>query len=221
MRPYRPPHAPYLPVAYMDDEVVVIDKPSGLLSVPGKTPDLDDCVEARAKRWLPSAHIVHRLDMDTSGLIILARSKRGQANLSGQFERREIDKTYMAVVWGQPEADEGVIDLPLIADWPRRPLQKVCHDTGKRAVTQWRVVRRDADTTLMRLKPETGRSHQLRVHMLSLGCPIVGDPFYAERAALAASDRLELYATELGWRCPGEGMRRSVRIDGPVSAERV
>ena len=202
----------------MDEEVVVIDKPSGLLSVPGKTPDLDDCVEARAKRWLPSAHIVHRLDMDTSGLIILARSKRGQADLSGQFERRQINKTYMAVVWGGPEADEGVIDLPLIADWPRRPLQKVCHATGKRAVTHWRVARRLGRTTLMRLKPETGRSHQLRVHMLSLGCPIIGDPFYALGAALAASDRLELYATELGWRCPGGGERRLVRIAGPDSA---
>ena len=217
MRPYRPPHAPYLPVAYMDEEVVVIDKPSGLLSVPGKTPDLDDCVEARAKRWLPSAHIVHRLDMDTSGLIILARSKRGQANLSGQFERREIDKTYMAVVWGGPEGDEGVIDLPLIADWPRRPLQKVCFERGKRAVTHWRVVRRGARTTLMRLTPETGRSHQLRVHMLNLGCPIIGDPFYAQGEALAASDRLELYATALAWRCPGDGSRRFVKIEGPMT----
>ena len=216
MRPYRPPHPPYLPIAHMDDEVVVIDKPSGLLSVPGKTPDLDDCVEARAKRWLPSAHIVHRLDMDTSGLIILARSKRGQADLSGQFERREIGKTYMAVVWGGPEADEGVVDLPLIADWPRRPLQKVCHETGKKAVTHWDVVRRGPRATLMRLRPETGRSHQLRVHMLSLGCPILGDPFYAEGEALAASSRLELYATRLAWRCPGDGSPRSVEIDGPA-----
>lgn len=215
MRAYRPPHPPYLPIAYMDDEVVVIDKPSGLLSVPGKTPDLDDCVEARAKAWLPSANIVHRLDMDTSGLIILARSKRGQRDLSKQFEQREIAKTYMAVVWSGPEADEGVIELPLIADWPRRPLQKVCHRTGKRAVTHWQVVRRDARTTLMRLKPETGRSHQLRVHMLSLGCPIIGDPFYAEGEALAASHRLELHAIELGWRCPGDGAWRTVAISGP------
>lgn len=199
----------------MDDEVVVIDKPSGLLSVPGKTPDLDDCVEARAKAWLPSAHIVHRLDMDTSGLIILARSKRGQRDLSKQFEQREIAKTYMAIIWGGPEADEGVIDLPLIANWPRRPLQKVCHETGKRAVTHWQVVRREARTTLVRLTPETGRSHQLRVHMLSLGHPIIGDPFYAEGTALAASPRLELHATELGWRCPGDGAWRIVAIPGP------
>ncbi len=215
MRAYRPPHAPYLPIAYMDDEVVVIDKPSGLLSVPGKTPDLDDCVEARAKAWLPSAHIVHRLDMDTSGLIILARSKRGQRDLSKQFEQREIAKTYMAIVWGGPAADGGVIDLPLIADWPRRPLQKVCHETGKRAVTHWQVVRRDAQTTLMRLRPETGRSHQLRVHMMSLGHPIIGDPFYAEGDALAASARLELHATELGWRCPGDGAWRMAATSGP------
>lgn len=215
MRAYRPPHAPYLPIAYMDDEVLVIDKPSGLLSVPGKTPDLDDCVEARAKTWLPSAHIVHRLDMDTSGLIILARSKAGQRDLSKQFEQREIAKTYMAIIWGEPDDDEGVIDLPLIADWPRRPLQKVCHETGKRAVTHWQVVRRAAETSLVRLKPETGRSHQLRVHMLSLGHPIIGDPFYAEGDALAASPRLELHATELGWRCPGDGSQRLVTIPGP------
>ena len=215
MRAYRPPHAPFLPIAYMDDEVVVIDKPSGLLSVPGKTPDLDDCVEARAKKWLPSAHIVHRLDMDTSGLIILARSKRGQRDLSKQFEQRAIAKTYMAIVWGAPEKDEGVIDLPLTSDWPRRPLQKVCFETGKRAVTHWRVVQRNARTTLMRLTPETGRSHQLRVHMLNLGHPIIGDPFYAEGEALAASDQLELYATELGWRCPGDGEWRTTAISGP------
>ena len=215
MRAYRPPHAPYLPIAYMDDEVLVIDKPSGLLSVPGKTPDLDDCVEARTKAWLPSAHIVHRLDMDTSGLIILARSKAGQRDLSKQFEQREIAKTYMAIIWGGPDADEGVIDLPLIADWPRRPLQKVCHETGKKAVTHWQVVRRDTKTSLVRLKPETGRSHQLRVHMLSLGHPIIGDPFYAEGDALAASPRLELHATELGWRCPGDGSQRLVKIIGP------
>ena len=215
MRAYRPPHAPYLPIAYMDDEVLVIDKPSGLLSVPGKTPDLDDCVEARAKAWLRSAHIVHRLDMDTSGLIILARSKAGQRDLSKQFEQREIAKTYMAIIWGGPDADEGVIDLPLIADWPRRPLQKVCHETGKKAVTHWQVVRRDTKTSLVRLKPETGRSHQLRVHMLSLGHPIIGDPFYAEGDALAASPRLELHATELGWRCPGDGSQRLVKIIGP------
>ncbi len=215
MRAYRSPHAPYLPIAYMDDEVLVIDKPSGLLSVPGKTPDLDDCVEARAKAWLRSAHIVHRLDMDTSGLIILARSKAGQRDLSKQFEQREITKTYMAIIWGGPDADEGVIDLPLIADWPRRPLQKVCHETGKKAVTHWQVVRRDTKTSLVRLKPETGRSHQLRVHMLSLGHPIIGDPFYAEGDALAASPRLELHATELGWRCPGDGSQRLVKIPDP------
>ena len=121
----------------------------------------------------------------------------------------------MAIIWGGPDADEGVIDLPLIADWPRRPLQKVCHETGKKAVTHWQVVRRDTKTSLVRLKPETGRSHQLRVHMLSLGHPIIGDPFYAEGDALAASPRLELHATELGWRCPGDGSQRLVKIIGP------
>ena len=99
--------------------------------------------------------------------------------------------------------------------WPRRPLQKVCHETGKKAVTHWQVVRRDTKTSLVRLKPETGRSHQLRVHMLSLGHPIIGDPFYAEGDALAASPRLELHATELGWRCPGDGSQRLVKIIGP------
>ena len=205
---YRPPHAPYLPIAYVDDEVVVVDKPSGLLSVPGKGAHLGDCVEARAQAALPGALIVHRLDMDTSGLILLARSAQAQRIISGQFAKRLTQKTYFAVVAGAPEADEGVIDLPLRADWPNRPRQMVCHEHGKAAVTRWEVAARGDGRTLLRLTPETGRSHQLRVHLAEIGHAILGDPIYATGGALAAAPRLMLHAARLAWRCPGDGAWR-------------
>lgn len=202
---YRPPHPPYLSVVQMDEEVIVIDKPSGLLAVPGKEAGLADCVEARAAAAFPVALVVHRLDMDTSGLMLLARSKRAQRILNGQFAKRIIEKTYMAEVWGAPPEESGVISLPLTADWPNRPRQMVDRETGKPAVTHWEVAERRGETTLMRLFPETGRSHQLRVHMAAIGHPIIGDPFYAAGAARAASRRLALYATGIRWRRPQDG----------------
>ena len=211
---YRPPHAPYIPLAFLDDETAVVDKPSGLLSVPGKTADLADCAEARLKALLPIAHTVHRLDMDTSGLLIFARTKAGQRALSGQFERREIEKTYHALVFGAPEADRGEVDLPLRADWPNRPRQMVCHEHGKPSRTIWEVEARRGETTLMRLTPVTGRSHQLRVHMASAGWPILGDPFYADGPARGAP-RLMLHASRLVWRCPATGERRETASAPP------
>lgn len=212
---YRPPHAPYLPVAYLDEEVVVIDKPSGLLSVPGKGAHLADCVEARAQAALPGALIVHRLDMDTSGLILLGRNARAQRIISGQFAKRLTQKTYFAVVAGAPDAAEGVIDLPLRADWPNRPRQMMCREMGKPAVTRWAVAARGADRTLLRLTPETGRSHQLRVHLAETGHPILGDPIYATGAALAAAPRLMLHAAHLAWRCPADGAWREATAPPP------
>ncbi|MEM7545822.1 MAG: RluA family pseudouridine synthase [Pseudomonadota bacterium] len=209
---YRPPHAPYLPIAYVDDHVIVVDKPQGLLSVPGK--GLPDCVEARAQAIFPEALITHRIDMDTGGLLLMARSKRAQRILSGQFEKRIIEKTYLAEVWAAPEDDEGQITLPLRADWPNRPRQMVCHEAGKAAETRWTVLRRGT-TSLLRLHPRTGRSHQLRVHMAAIGHPIIGDPIYADGAARAAAPQLQLFATEIGWRCPGDGAWRAVARSGP------
>jgi tRNA pseudouridine32 synthase/23S rRNA pseudouridine746 synthase len=202
---YRPPAEPFLPLVHVDEDILVFDKPSGLLSVPGKTPDLADCAESRAQRDWPDALIVHRLDMDTSGLILMARNKRAQRIISGQFAKRIIQKTYYAMVEGEPEADEGEINLPLIADWPNRPLQMVCYERGKQAKTLWQVAARHTGKTLMRLKPETGRSHQLRVHMAEIGLPILGDAFYATPTALAAASRLMLHAARLSWRSPEDG----------------
>lgn len=205
---YRPPHAPYLSIAYLDDEIAVIDKPSGLLSVPGKGEHLSDCAETRAQAALPGALIVHRLDMDTSGLLLLARNARAQRIISGQFAKRITQKAYYAVVAGVPQADAGVIEFPLRADWPNRPRQMVCYELGKPALTQWEVTARASDRALLRLTPETGRSHQLRVHLAEIGHPILGDPIYATGGALTAAPRLMLHATELSWRCPTDGAWR-------------
>lgn len=205
---YRPPHAPYLSIAHVDEDAIVVDKPGGLLSVPGK--GLTDCVEARARGVFREALIVHRLDMDTAGLILLARNKRAQRILSGQFEKRIVRKLYEAEVWGAPRADSGEIDLPLRADWPNRPRQMVCREHGKPALTRWEVAARRGATTLMRLRPETGRSHQLRVHMAELGCPILGDPIYGR----GDPGPMRLAAVEIAWRRPTGGEWISVRRAG-------
>jgi len=156
----------------------------------------------------PTALLVHRLDRDTSGVMVFALGPHAQRHLGLQFERRQVAKTYVARVAGRLEPDRGTIDLPLIVDWPNRPRQKVCFETGREAQTDWRVLRRDAGETRVRLCPRTGRSHQLRVHMQALGHPILGDPFYAEGAA-RDHPRLMLHSEELRLRHPdgGEGMR--------------
>ncbi len=192
---YAPPGGP-LEVVHKDADILVLNKPSGLLSVPGKALEHADCLERRAKAGFPEALLVHRLDMDTSGLMIFAMNKAAQRHLGLQFERRHTTKTYEALVWGQPE-DAGEVNLPLIVDWPNRPLQMVDHDRGKKAHTAWQVTAQHETHARVRLMPTTGRSHQLRVHMLALGHPILGDRFYAKGAALAAAPRLCLHALTL------------------------
>jgi len=198
---YDPPRAP-LRVVFADSHLVVVDKPSGLLSVPGKGPGLADCFESRVRARFRDALLLHRLDMDTSGLMIFARNRSAQRLIARQFEQRRVSKTYIARVWGAPEAERGTVDLPLTCDWPRRPLQKVCHETGKPSVTDWQVIAREGPLTRLRVSPLTGRSHQIRVHLLSLGLPIAGDRFYATGPALAAADRLQLHAESLTLRHP-------------------
>ena len=200
---YAPPVGP-LDVVHQDDDLLVLNKPSGLLSVPGKAAEHADCLEARAKAAFPEALLVHRLDMDTSGLMVFAMNKPAQRHLGLQFERRHVAKTYEALVWGQPE-DKGEVDLPLIVDWPNRPLQMVDHARGKKAHTAWQVMARDTTHARVLLKPTTGRSHQLRVHMLAIGHVILGDRFYATGAALAAAPRLCLHASRLELRHPQGG----------------
>jgi len=208
---YSPPDVP-LDILHHDHELLLVNKPAGLLSVPGKGAHLADCLIARVQAAFPEALLVHRLDRDTSGVMVFALSRHAQRHLGLQFEHRQIKKTYVARVWGRLEPATGCVDLPLIVDWPNRPKQKVDHETGKPAQTDWRVVRQEDGATRVRLYPKTGRSHQLRVHMMALGHPILGDPFYAEGAARAAP-RLMLHAETLHLRHPdgGRGMRFSAK----------
>jgi tRNA pseudouridine32 synthase/23S rRNA pseudouridine746 synthase len=204
---YAPPDDP-LDVIHADHEILIVNKPSGLLSVPGKGPHLADCLIGRVQVAFPQALLIHRLDRDTSGVMVFALTRHAQRHIGLQFEKRMTKKTYVARVWGTLEPKKGTVDLPLIVDWENRPLQKVCHETGKSAQTDWRVLRSDARESRVRLMPKTGRSHQLRVHMLSLGHPILGDPFYAQGEA-RQYERLMLHSEELRLRHPdgGEGVK--------------
>lgn len=184
-------------------DFLVVDKPAGLLSVPGKAEP--DCLEARMEAAYPDALTVHRLDMATSGVCVMARGKKNLAHLQQQFERRRTTKTYEAVVWGEMDEDEGTVDAPMRCDWPNRPLQMIDFEHGRQAVTHWRVLKRAGGRTRVELTPVTGRSHQLRVHLKSLGHPILGDQWYAEGEAQAAAPRLLLHARELGFQSPATG----------------
>lgn len=193
---------PDLSLVHADDHLLVFDKPAGLLAVPGRGPDNQDCLSARAQARFPDALIVHRLDMATSGLIVMARGIEAQRRLSMSFEKRRVHKRYVAVVAGElpgaaPDAPWNCIDLPLIVDWLARPRSKVDHDIGKPSLTRWRVASEPAGlpgTTRLDLEPVTGRSHQLRVHLMAIGHPIVGDPLYASEAQEAMAPRLLLHA---------------------------
>ncbi|WP_315709277.1 bifunctional tRNA pseudouridine(32) synthase/23S rRNA pseudouridine(746) synthase RluA [Brenneria uluponensis] len=198
MEPYNPPADPWLHILYQDQHIMVVNKPSGLLSVPGRAPEHKDSIMNRIQADFPQAESVHRLDMATSGVMVVALNKAAERELKRQFREREPKKSYLARVWGTLEQDEGMVDLPLICDWPNRPKQKVCFEQGKAAQTEYQVLARDDDgTTRVKLMPITGRSHQLRVHMLALGHPILGDGFYAHPAAKALAPRLLLHAQEL------------------------
>ena len=204
---YAPPNTP-LDVLHADHELLVVNKPAGLLSVPGKGPHLADCLLSRVQAAFPTALLVHRLDRDTSGVMVFALTPHAQRHLGLQFEKRQVKKTYLARLWAHLEPRSGTVDLPLIVDWPNRPRQMVCHDTGKPAQTEWKVLRHEGNETRVRFFPRTGRSHQLRVHALALGHPILGDPFYATGAARDHA-RLMLHSEELRLRHPdgGRGMR--------------
>lgn len=201
---YAPPEDALIPV-YEDDDILIINKPAGLLSVPGKASEHKDCVESRLKTRDSSVLTVHRLDLATSGLMIFARNKNAQRHLGLQFEKRQVEKMYIADVWGHMESENGEVYLPLRCDWPNRPLQMVCHEHGKPALTQWQLTTQNADTARLALSPKTGRSHQLRVHMQSLGHPILGDRFYAHDEAYHAAKRLHLHAAHIRFRHPTGG----------------
>ncbi len=199
---YAPPDVP-LEVLYQDAQILVVNKPSGLLSVPGKLAGREDCMTARLQAAHWDALLVHRLDCDTSGVMIYARTKQAQGFLGQEFEKRRTQKTYIARVWGHMTADSGHVDQPLATDWPNRPRQMITPD-GRAAQTDWQVIARTSGETRVRLTPLTGRSHQLRVHMLHVSHPILGDPIYATGAA-RAYPRLMLHAETLGLHHPETG----------------
>ncbi|MCW4455804.1 RluA family pseudouridine synthase [Flavobacterium sp. MXW15] len=202
-----------LTLHHADPYLLVVEKPAGLLSVPGRAPGNQDCVAARLQAMHPDALTVHRLDQVTSGLMLFARGKPMQAALSSLFERRQVTKRYDALVQGLVADDEGEIALPLICDWPNRPRQMVDMERGKPALTRWKVLARDASRNRSRLalEPVTGRSHQLRVHLASIGHPIVGDAFYGAGPA----PRVCLHASHLCFNHPLEGKPLSLHSAAP------
>ncbi|ATG41146.1 RluA family pseudouridine synthase [Phaeobacter piscinae] len=210
---YTPPKDP-LDILHHDAQLLVVNKPHGLLSVPGRGEHLADCLLSRLQAAFPEALLVHRLDRDTSGVMVFGVSPHAQRHLSMQFEKRSAKKAYVARVDGRLEPRSGTVDLPLIVDWPNRPRQMVCHDTGKEAVTDWRVMKYEDTATRVRLTPKTGRSHQLRVHMLSLGHAILGDPLYAAGRALD-HPRMMLHAEELRIKHPDSGESMKFRVKAP------
>jgi len=210
----RTPATAALPfqIIYADSSLLVLNKPSGLLAVPGRGEDKQDCLSSRVQRHYPDALIVHRLDMATSGLMLMGRGITMQRALSQLFERREVHKRYLAVVDGRlaPALGHdgwGLIDLPIMVDWPRRPLRIIDAAHGKPSQTRWRTVAFDdaTDSTRIELEPVTGRSHQLRVHLQALGHPILGDALYAPDAVLARAPRLLLHACALRFVHPENG----------------
>ncbi len=210
---YDPPDVP-LEVLHDDHEVLVVVKPQGLLSVPGKGEHLADCLLTRAQAVFPTALLVHRLDRDTSGVMVFALTPHAQRHLGLQFEKRYVRKAYVARVAGRIAEKTGTVDLPIGVDWPNRPRQHVDHENGRPAVTDWRVLKVGETETRVRLFPKTGRSHQLRVHMLTLGHPILGDPFYAEGWA-RDFPRLMLHSESLKFRHPDGGVGMTFRSQVP------
>ena len=210
---YDPPDTP-LDILHEDAAIIVVNKPAGLLTVPGKLENRQDCLVTRlqAARW--DALTVHRLDCDTSGVIIFARTKQAQGFLGQEFEQRRAHKTYIARLQGRLTPDSGTVDLPLGSDWDYRPRQKVDHQQGRPAVTDWQVLDRTETETRVRLTPHTGRSHQLRVHMLALGHPILGDQIYAPDTT-RDHPRLMLHAETLSLHHPVTGQRVTFTAPAP------
>jgi tRNA pseudouridine32 synthase/23S rRNA pseudouridine746 synthase len=192
-------------LVYVDDHLLVLEKPAGLLAVPGRGADKQDCLAARAQRLWPDARVVHRLDMATSGLMLMARGATMQRALSLAFAARQVDKHYVAVVAGALTGAAGEIELPLAQDWPNRPRRKVDMEHGKPSTTRWQRLAGDAAATRLALEPLTGRTHQLRVHLQAIGHPILGDALYAPTAVAAAAPRLLLHASSLAFAHPANG----------------
>ena len=196
---------------YFDEHMLVLNKPSGLLSVPGRGPDKQDCLSKRVQAIYPDALVVHRLDQDTSGLLIMARGIEAQRRISKAFETRQVHKRYMAVVVGKPEPIEkdadgwALIEGAILLDWPNRPLH-IIHPDGKPSKSRWRMLESSDFASLVELEPVTGRTHQLRVHMQSIGHPMLGDSLYAPPEVRALTPRLMLHS-------------KSIRLAHPFTTE--
>ena len=195
---------------YQDEHMLVLNKPSGLLSVPGRGPDKQDCLSKRVQAVFADALVVHRLDQDTSGLLIMARGIEAQRRISKAFETRQVSKRYRAVVAGQPTPDASheqgwsLIEGAILLDWPNRPLH-IIHPDGKPSQSRWRLVEASAKASLIELEPITGRTHQLRVHMQSIGHPMLGDSLYAPPDIRAMTPRLMLHAQSIALAHPFTG----------------
>lgn len=202
-----PQHDQSLAIIWQDADLLVVNKPSGLLTVPGKGPDKQDCLINRLLVDYPNSRVVHRLDQPTSGLVLIPQNHHAHKTLGKQFELRQISKRYVAVVGGLVADDAGEIELPLICDWPNRPRQMIDFEQGKHALTQYRVIERNtaSNQTRVELTPVTGRSHQLRVHMQALGHPILGDTLYAPKDFRDAAPRLLLHAEWIRFTHPVSG----------------
>lgn len=211
-----PPCREALTEVYRDEDIVVVVKPAGLLSVPGKPPNDKDSALSRLQDIEPETRVVHRLDMSTSGLMVFGLHADSHRHLSRQFQDREVDKEYIAEIWGQPDTQNGQINLPLRCDWPNRPRQMVDHEQGKPSLTNYSLINNHRPNYgRVLLKPVTGRSHQLRVHMAELGHPIIGCEFYAHAEARAASERLHLHASQLSFHHPVSGKPLSFESSAP------
>jgi len=204
--PYLVPHSQEeIVILYEDADLLLVRKPDLLLSIPGRHPLNKDCLISRLRQRYPTASIVHRLDLDTSGIMVIPLNKPTHAHISRQFQQRKVQKSYHAVVYGVVEQDQGEVDLPIARDWANRPRQMICQERGKGALTRFEVLQREPDRTRLLLKPVTGRSHQLRIHMRELGHPILGCDMYAHETALGMADRLMLHATTLEFEHPVTG----------------
>jgi len=205
-QPYLVPHSKEeITILYQDSDLLLVRKPDLLLSIPGRHPLNKDCLITRLQQNYPTASIVHRLDLDTSGIMVIPLNKPTHAHISRQFQQREVHKSYHAIVYGLVGPDSGEVNLPIASDWERRPRQMICHQRGKSALTHFEVMERKKDRTRVLLKPVTGRSHQLRIHMRELGHPILGCDMYAHETALDMASRLMLHATTLEFTHPTTG----------------
>jgi len=202
---YKPPLDDGLTIIHQDDDILVLSKPANLLSVPGKEADMRDSMETRAQNAFPSAKVVHRLDRGTSGIFIMALNENAHRHLGLQFEKRQTSKTYIAKVSGIMTPKTGKLELPLRTDWYNRPKQMVDTYMGREAITRWKVLEHFEDSSMVELYPETGRSHQLRVHLMELGFPILGDTFYNHEVPNRSPERMLLHAQSLEIRHPTNG----------------